>query len=313
MSRKIERLINLTIALLATKRFLTKSEIFNALEGYEGSAQTKERMFERDKDDLRNLGIDIEVGSFDPLFDDEAGYRIRPQSYALDLGEITGQQIALLSLAAQAWSGAALDDAAARALNKLRSLGVDSDLDSIPAITARLTTTHPDFHSITTAISLREEISFSYRSPELDLIPRQIQPYAVATRNSFWYVSGHDLTRDQIRTFRLDRIDGEITRGKESKSFEIPVGFNVFQNSDDEFKSYSATIDIRKGKAQILRAKSSSSIDMGEWDRISYNYFDSQQMIDLILWHGQDAILREPQSLKNQLIETLHEIVRIHV
>ena len=56
VSRKIERLINLTIALLATKRYLTKSEIFRTVEGYEGSAETKERMFERDKDDLRSLG-----------------------------------------------------------------------------------------------------------------------------------------------------------------------------------------------------------------------------------------------------------------
>ena len=93
MSRKIERLINLTIALLATKRYLTKSEIFRTVEGYEGSAETKERMFERDKDDLRNLGISIEVGSFDPLFSDEAGYRIRSENYQLDIGEITSTDI----------------------------------------------------------------------------------------------------------------------------------------------------------------------------------------------------------------------------
>jgi proteasome accessory factor B len=68
VSRKSERLVNLTIALLATKRYLTKSEIFRTLEGYEGTTETKERMFERDKDDLRKLGLDIEVGSFDPLF-----------------------------------------------------------------------------------------------------------------------------------------------------------------------------------------------------------------------------------------------------
>ena len=100
MSRKIERLINLTIALLATKRYLTKKQIFSSVEGYEGTPETKERMFERDKDDLRNLGVVIELGSFDPLFEDEAGYRIAPDGYALDLGAITGIEIALLSLAA---------------------------------------------------------------------------------------------------------------------------------------------------------------------------------------------------------------------
>ncbi|MEY4081820.1 MAG: hypothetical protein RLZZ389_87, partial [Actinomycetota bacterium] len=104
MSRKIERLINLTIALLATKRYLTKSEIFNTVEGYEGSAETKERMFERDKDDLRSLGIEIEVGSFDPLFNDEPGYRIKQEKYQFDLGEITPIEVSLLSLAAQVLS-----------------------------------------------------------------------------------------------------------------------------------------------------------------------------------------------------------------
>jgi proteasome accessory factor B len=81
VSRKTERLVNLTIALLATKRYITKSEIFRTVDGYEGSDESKERMFERDKDDLRNLGIEIEVGTFDPLFEDESGYRIKPENY----------------------------------------------------------------------------------------------------------------------------------------------------------------------------------------------------------------------------------------
>jgi proteasome accessory factor B len=64
-SQKTERLINLTLALLATKRHLTKSEIFKAVAGYGGSPETMERMFERDKDELRNLGIQIEVKGID--------------------------------------------------------------------------------------------------------------------------------------------------------------------------------------------------------------------------------------------------------
>jgi hypothetical protein len=86
VSRKTERLVNLTIALLATKRYITKSEIFRTVDGYEGSDESKERMFERDKDDLRNLGIEIEVGTFDPLFEDESGYRIKPENYQFQLG-----------------------------------------------------------------------------------------------------------------------------------------------------------------------------------------------------------------------------------
>ena len=78
-SEKTERLVNLTMALLASRRFMTKGEIFRKVEGYSGAQETKERMFERDKDELRSMGIDIEVGGLDPLFDDEAGYRISPE------------------------------------------------------------------------------------------------------------------------------------------------------------------------------------------------------------------------------------------
>ncbi len=84
MSRKSERLVNLVIALLATRRSLTKAEIFRTIEGYEGSDESMERMFERDKDELRSLGVAIEVTGLDPLFDDEQGYRIKPENFAMD-------------------------------------------------------------------------------------------------------------------------------------------------------------------------------------------------------------------------------------
>ena len=312
MSRKIERLINLTIALLATKRYLTKSEIFRSVSGYEGSEEAKERMFERDKDDLRNLGVVIEVGSFDPVFEDEPGYRIKVESYSLDLGEITGTQIALLSLAAEAWRGAALDSAAHSALTKLRSMGIESDLDALPAIAPRLTSAHKDFQIITTAISKRERISFLYLSPMLERHSRIIEPFAIATKNSHWYVAGNDIEKSQLRTFRLDRIDGDITMSKVGGGFDIPAGFDLFAHLESQQITYVATVDIRKGKAQVLRNNALSLFDKGEWDQITLNYLDPRSFIDLVLWHGEDAIIIEPEFLKEQIIQSLQEIVALH-
>ena len=79
--QKTERLINLTLALLASKRFLTKAEIFSTVAGYSGNTETMERMFERDKDELRNLGIKIEVKGIDPLFEDDQGYLIQEDTF----------------------------------------------------------------------------------------------------------------------------------------------------------------------------------------------------------------------------------------
>lgn len=313
MSRKIERLINLTIALLATKRYLTKSEIFRSVEGYEGSEETKERMFERDKDDLRNLGVAIEVGSFDPVFEDEAGYRIKPEKYSLDLGDISGVQIALLSLAAEAWRGAALDEPAHSALTKLRSVGVESDLDALPAIAPRFNSAHKDFQIITHAISKRARLTFSYISETLELQQRTIEPYAVATRDSFWYLAGKDIEKAQIRSFRLDRIDGDISISKNGQGYEIPDGFDLFANFEIRELAGVATVDVRKGKAQLLRNNALTITDMGEWDRITTSYFSSEIFIELVLWHGEDALIIGPNVLQSEIIARLNEIVALHV
>ena len=313
MSRKIERLINLTIALLATKRYLTKSEIFRSVDGYEGSEETKERMFERDKDDLRNLGVAIEVGSFDPVFEDEAGYRIKPEKYSLDLGELSGVQIALLSLAAEAWRGAALDAPAHNALTKLRSVGVESDLDALPAIAPRFNPAHKDFQIITNAISKRARISFSYVSSNLEIQLRTIEPFAIATRDSFWYLAGNDVEKSQTRSFRLDRIEGDISISKANQGYEIPDGFDLFAHFESQELPGIATVDLRKGKAQLLRTSALTTSDIGEWDRITTRYIDAERFIELVLWHGEDALIIEPESLKKQIIAKLNEIVARHV
>lgn len=312
MSRKIERLINLTIALLATKRYLTKNEIFSAVEGYEGTPETKERMFERDKDDLRNLGIEIEVGGFDPAFEDEAGYRIKREKYVLNLGDITGIEVALLSLASEAWRGAALDSAAQSALLKLKSIGIESDLDAIPSIAPQIRTPHTDFAMISQAILQRRALSFVYLSTQLESQVRSIAPYAIASRKGFWYLAGLDLAKDSIRTFRLDRIQGEITIAKEIKTFDIPKDFDGASSLLKNLPSAIATIDIRKGKAHLLRTMALSCIDKGEWDQVTLEYQDVQRMSDLVLWHGLDAHVISPELLRTGVISALEKLVRAH-
>ena len=186
MSRKSERLVNLTIALLATKRYLTKSEIFRTVEGYEGSQEAMERMFERDKDELRSLGITIELGTFDPIFEDEAGYRITPSSYQLNLGELDGTDIALLSLAATAWSGAALERESTSALIKLSSMGIDSDSEALSLLTPQVSGTDQNFVLVTDAIVRRSEIEFEYLSADLSKQVRTIAPYSMRGESGSW-------------------------------------------------------------------------------------------------------------------------------
>jgi len=303
VSRKIERLINLTIALLATKRFLTKSEIFRTIEGYEGSAETKERMFERDKDDLRSLGISIDVGSFDPLFSDEAGYRIKSENYQLDLGEITPTEISLLSLAADAWQGAAFADAAQSALLKLSAIGVPADPIDIPGISPKLSNSSKDLDIIIDAIANSDFLTFDYLSTNLSLEVRTIVPIALSNRSGHWYVSGVDQEMQEVRTFRLDRISGDIESRKNSESFEFPVDFD-FDEIGAAANTF-AVIDVRKGKGSALRTLATTTKDLGEWDQIRVPIFSVQSLAAQILWHGEDVFVHEPKELREIIIEQL--------
>lgn len=312
MSRKIERLINLTIALLATKRYLSKSEIFNSVEGYEGSAETKERMFERDKDDLRTLGIEIEVGSFDPLFNDDPGYRIKSEKYELDFGDITPIEVSLLSLAAKAWEGAALDDAAQRALLKLNSMGISADVLELPAIAPKLSNSSQEISAITKAIADSDFLIFDYLNSDLSQSERTVIPFSLVARSGYWYLGAVDQSSQEVRTFRLDRIRSKIHIQGNSEPFELPDGVGVDGEFGFEQFSNTAIIDVRKGKCQLLRSLSIASKDLGEWDQIKVPIFNEETLCRQILWHGEDAHVVQPDSLRQLLIAKLQSLVDLH-
>ena len=311
VSRKIERLINLTIALLATKRYLTKSEIFRTVEGYEGSAETKERMFERDKDDLRSLGIAIDVGSFDPLFNDEAGYRIKSESYQLDLGEITPTEVSLLSLAAESWQGAAFADQAQSAILKLSSIGVPADPIDIPGLSPKLANSSNDLETIAGAVGSSDYLIFDYLSPKLLLEKREIIPIALSNRSGFWYVSGVDSSVQEVRTFRLDRVHGAITVRNNREAFEFPSDFE-FDQIDSTSAIRFAVIDVRKGKGHALRALATSLQDLGEWDQIKLPIYTIEFLTAQILWHGDDVFVHEPADLREHIVEELQALLVNH-
>src|SRR6267154_3055025 len=135
---KVERLVNLAIALLSTRGYITAEKIRSSVAGYSDNASDEafSRMFERDKNELRDLGIPLETGkvsSFDPV----EGYRINRDAYALPAVELTPDEAAAVAVATQLWESPELITATQGALLKLRAAGVDDDAaDSGVAITS---------------------------------------------------------------------------------------------------------------------------------------------------------------------------------
>jgi len=311
VSRKNERLINLTIALLATKRYLTKNEIFRNVDGYEGNAEAKERMFERDKDDLRKLGIQIEVGGLDPLFDDEAGYRIRPESYALSLQNLSATQVTLLSLAAQAWQDAAFTDLSEQALRKFTSVGVDSDSSQLPILAPKIVGADENLRCVLDSLTSLTTIEFDYLTAQGDRQKRSLNVYGVQARKSHWYLIGLDLEKSAIRNFRLDRIAGEVTAVGKAQSYEIPSNFEIFELEQTP-ETPIAKLQVRPGSGYQLRRLATQVHASDEWDQIEIPMFDLDFLINLVLWHGDDVIVLEPLTLRTAVIDALTKLVKTH-
>ena len=142
--RKTERLLGLVVCLLSTRRYLTADQIKQAVPGYPEQDDPFKRMFERDKEDLRDLGVPLETG-FNHPFDDDPGYRIRQQAYELPELRLEADEAAVLGLAARVWQRAELAGAAAGGLLKLRAAGIDAEESDQPGIEPRLQTQEAAF------------------------------------------------------------------------------------------------------------------------------------------------------------------------
>jgi proteasome accessory factor B len=312
VSRKSERLVNLTIALLATKRYLTKSEIFRSVAGYEGEDDARDRMFERDKDDLRSLGIELELGSHDPVFEDEAGYRIKPDRYSIQLADLTSVEMLLLSKAADVWRDASLSEASSTGLRKLKGLGLEVDTDEIPDLTARFSEIPEQLLDIIEALSTRREISFEYVGLELNAKVRKVWPYHLSYSHNHWYLLAFDVDQQDIRRFRLDRLASKITFTSSAQHYPADNEGVKAVLAEVANEKLFAELSIRVGRGAKLRRDGELISSDGEWDLVAVPYYDADELIFNVIWLGDDCILQSPLPARERLIASVKELANRH-
>ena len=209
---RLERLINLTAALLEAERPLTADELHQRLPGYADNEGAFRRAFERDKDVLREMGVPLTLEAVDPVSQPGVeGYRIPKDEYYLTDPGLEPDELAALHLAA---SAVELEGAGGvEALWKLG--GWVAEEGPPPAMAALPGAVHlgPAF----AAISNRQPVTFTYRGEE-----RRVDPWRLAFRNGHWYLLGRDHDRDSERNFRLDRIDSDIVADERATAFDTP-------------------------------------------------------------------------------------------
>ena len=119
-------MLQVVLCLSQGRRYVTKDQLREVIPDYAACPTTDafERMFERDKNELRELGVPLETGA-PGIVDDDPGYRIDREAYALPPLHLTRDEMTAVALAARVWREPGPANAAARALLKLQADGAE--------------------------------------------------------------------------------------------------------------------------------------------------------------------------------------------
>jgi proteasome accessory factor B len=305
--RKVERLVNLTALLLDTPRPLTLDEVAEMVPGYEASGESLRRMFERDKEELRGLGVPVERAAMD-AWGSEEGYFIDPEAYGMPELDLEPDERAALALAARAWSGAGLDPAAVSGHAKL---DLDTDAGGEP-VRADLAGGSPLVAALLEAVTNRKRIAFTYQPPGRGPAERRLQPYALVHRRGTWYVVGHDLDRDAQRSFRLSRIRSDVRKLRPTArgpDFEVPEGFDPGQALPTAGEHGEAEIALVKAGRAAARMAELRGAEPGEPVAPDGRVTLKLPVVDrggFLAWVlGNDVEVVEPTELRAEVLRRL--------
>ena len=313
---KTERLLNLTLALLATKRPMTKGEIFEKIPGYTGTPDSMERMFERDKDELRELGIVVEVLPTDAYFDDEFGYRIISREFFLQKITFTSEESVWLTLAANVITDSTERNQARAGLQKLLSASsapMEGILEFDNPHHLRITLDRT-LNQLWKAMRDKRAISFPYSSARSQDI-RVVSPYLLTSRWGHWYVVAQDHKDRQVKTFRIDRMgaltfDGHWEFLEQPQTFSIEDFLERFRGEQVAKTSIKVHRSLAPEHPLVLRSTATESahpIEPGSLITILNQ--DRSEIVEMILWAADAVEVIEPQELREEIASILERII----
>lgn len=313
--------MNLVICLLSTRTYVTAERIRTSVAGYADSPSDEafSRMFERDKNELRDLGIPLETGKVSS-FDATDGYRIRRDAYELPDISLTPEESAAVAVATQLWQSPELVTAAQSALLKLRAAGVEVDPAAENVSVAALTSvpggrgSESALRTLLSAIDVGCAVQFGHRASRAEpYVTRTVEPWGVITDRGRWYLVGHDRDRDATRTFRLSRMSEEIVLLGEQGTVVVPEGVDLRAivaaavGADPE--PIAASVWIARGRAQELR-RMGTTTESRRWadrdgDVVRIEVPSADGLVRAIASHGADAVVLEPASVRDEVQDRL--------
>ncbi|CAL4859561.1 WYL domain-containing protein [Microbacterium sp. MM2322] len=316
-----ERLVNLVVALLATEQGLTKDTILSSVSGYReqgaagASKDALEKMFERDKDSLRSLGVPIEtIGDYaDPDDLREARYRVPTSEYALPVDiDFTPAEIAVLNLASGVWGESSMSASARSGLRKISALGIEVDAPII-GYAPRISLREPSFAPLQRAIEQGRVVEFDYIKGGSDAAHRRrLQPWALVEYEGRWHVYGFDLLQDAERTFLLSRVSSDVVVTRASFDLSLRDGAG-----DKAITGLTALAGRQRGRLQVepgteaalrLHRRAITADDTG----CLVPYVDAQIFADELASYGPEVRVIEPPVLVDLVVTRLRRARELH-
>lgn len=325
MSRaKVERLLNLTIALMATSRPLPAEEIGRLVEGYfpsdhVGGGDSFRRMFERDKEELRELGIPVNTSE---TGDGLVGYQIPRRDYALPDLALEPGEAAALGLAARFWSSATMASAGVSALRKLAATGMEP-APPPSGLSGQVDATEPAFPPLLAAARERRAVRFGYRRPgQPNSTERHLQAWGLVSRLGRWYVVGFDLDRRAARVFRLSRVHGAVRPEGPPGAFSRPPGVDLralVAARDPAAPVRHSRLQLAPGAGHALRRdalrpdplRAAGSPDASAAaDVLEVPFDDIDRFADRLVGFGPDVVVLDPPDLRGAVVRRLQSVLR---
>jgi len=319
MTAKVERLVNLTVALLEARRPLTFEDIRRTTGYYaQGASESARRMFERDKDELRRLGVPVDTRRV-PMSDD-TGYIVDRREYELADVDLTAGEVAALALAVRLTG----EESNRATLSRLVARAPDPvDAGPTPALRVGLGAQVVS-DTIADAVVHRRVLTFTYRGADQQRAERHVEPWAVVNRRGSWYLIGHDRDRDGQRTFRLDRIVGPARADGPPDAFSRPEGFDPSAAlSGAEARSTTVTLAVRPSARWAVELRGGVVTDVPTTvERFTASGDDPVTMRlegfvlerDLAWLVGlvPDVLVYEPADVRAAFVDALSAIVSVH-
>ncbi|QSB06755.1 helix-turn-helix transcriptional regulator [Natronoglycomyces albus] len=315
---RTERLINLVLCLLSQHQFHTVEKIAQTVPGYEHNVddpkahEAFQRKFERDKAELRRLGIPLESRT-DASIDWEKGYRIPRGDFELPEIALTAEEAAVVATAAKMWREPQLQTGAQSALWKLRASGLDIDMTEPSAVRPQIMAEEA-FAPIMDAIEARRVVKFDYLGRR-DEEPqrRTVHPYSCASWRGHWYMVGFDVDRGAERCFRLSRVRGKVRHTGPAGGYEIPSEVDALAYLSDidppPTAPQRAKLLIRPRAAWGVRRRADL---MGprtkDGDEVHLPFHDVERTATWLASFGSDVVVCAPPELVKATMTVLHGI-----